>query len=275
MAAMFSRRRHSLLPLLVLALASAGMADNSLTPEERAEGWRLLFDGRSLNGWTRSAKSDSFTVDQGAIKATRLPRFREDLATAEHFEDFELAFEWKISPGGNSGVKYRVQGAAAVHPELVPPDLRNIEAQVAYALEHPAPRERMPADGKGQVYVVAFEYQVIDNAGHADAKSSRKSWAGALYQLAGPEEDSSKPVGEWNQGRIVVRGHHTQHWLNGRKTVDISLDSPAVQDGLEKRWGADSPVFRLLTQRPRRRGPIVLQNHNDEAWFRNLKIRPR
>ncbi len=271
---MFSRRRQWHLPFLVLALASAGMAGNALTPEERAEGWRWLSDGRTLNGWAKSAKSDSFIVEQGAIKATRLPRFREDLATVERFEDFELTFEWKISPGGNSGVKYRVQDAAAVHPELVPPDLRTIEAQVAYALEHPTPRERMPADGKGQVYLVAFEYQVIDNTGHADAKSSRKSWAGALYQLAGPEEDFSKPVGEWNQGRIVVRGHHAQHWLNGQKTVDISLDSPAVRDGLEKRWGPDSPVFRLLTQRPRRRGPIVLQNHNDEAWFRNLKIRP-
>jgi len=271
---MFARRRHLLVPLFVLALASTSTAGNALTPPERTEGWRLLFDGRTLNGWTKSAKSDSFTVEQGAIKATRLPRFREDLATVELFEDFELTFEWKISPGGNSGVKYRVQSAAVVHPELAPPDLRNIEAQVAYALTHPAPRERMPADGNGQVYVVAFEYQVIDNAGHADAKSSRKSWAGALYQLAGPEEDSSKPAGEWNQGRIVVRGHHAQHWLNGRKTVDLSLDSPAVREGLEKRWGADSPVFRLLTQRPRRRGPIVLQNHNDEAWFRNLKIRP-
>lgn len=91
--------------------------------------------------------------------------------------------------------------------------------------------------------------------------------------MLAPSERAAKAVGEWNQGRIVVRGDRIEHWLNGKKVIDATLDDPEVVMGLEKRWTNASPVYHLLTTRPRKKGPIVLQNHNDDAWFRNLKIR--
>jgi hypothetical protein len=239
--------------------------------------WKTLFDGRSFRGWTpgpdAQPRGDSWAIEGGAIKAVRHPKFREDLLTLEEFGDFELVFEWRISPGGNSGVKYRVQDAMVIHPKLIPPSIRKFEHQADYALTHKVTREKMPNDGDGQIYQVAYEYQVIDNTAHSDAKRSKKSWAGALYQLAAPSEDKAKAVGEWNEGRILTRGDRVEHWLNGAKVVDISLADEPVRAGLEARWTTASPVYQALTQRKRKRGPIVLQNHNDEAWFRNIKIR--
>ena len=259
--------------LLLLLPAAAFCADNQLTPAERKSGWQLLFDGRSLEGWRLSPGSDAFSVDSGLLKSSRKPKVREDMLTTAEFGDFELLFDWRISPRGNSGVKYRLQDIAVIHPSLVPESISKFERKVDYALQHPTPRERMPQDGKGEAYTVAFEYQVIDNRSNADALHSPKSLAGALYQMAPPSQDATKPVGEWNQGRIVARGSHVEHWLNGTKVVDASLDDAQVREGIQARWTAESPVFRLLTQRPRKRGPIIIQNHGDEAWFRNLKIK--
>ncbi len=263
--------------LLTAALAAA-QQPNTLTPEEKSAGWILLFDGRSLSGWTPSPASnpplDSFFIEEGAIVARKNPKFREDIETTSKWADFELVFDWKISPGGNSGVKYRVQDAMVIHPALIPPDIGKFERQADYALANrKATRSSMPTDGKGQIYQVAFEYQVIDNEAHSDAKTSKKSWAGALYQMLEPKENPAKPVGQWNTALIVVRGDQVQHWLNGRKVIDATLADPAVTAGIEKRWGLESPVYKLLTKRPRKMGPIVLQNHNDPAWFRNIKIR--
>lgn len=268
------------LPCLIFAFAALAGAQqpNSLTPQEKAAGWTLLFDGRSFAGWTPSPSSrpalDSFSIEDGAIVARKDPKFREDIETASQWSDFELVFDWKISPAGNSGVKYRVQDAMVIHPSLIPPDIRKFERQADYALSNrKATRATMPVDGKGQIYQVAFEYQVIDNDAHSDARTSKKSWAGALYQMLEPSENPAKPVGQWNTARIIVRGDQVQHWLNGRKVIDATLADPAVTSGIEKRWGTASPVYKLLTSRPRKSGPIVLQNHNDPAWFRNIKIR--
>jgi hypothetical protein len=239
-----------------------------------AADWESLFDGKSLKGWDASPGSDAFTVADGAIRATPRPKFREDLATKKHYSDFELEFEWKISAGGNSGLKYRVQDIAVVHPAFVPDTIRKFEHRADYALRNPNPRAKMPQDGKGEIYYVAFEYQVIDNTAHPDAKRSQKSWAGALYQLIAPSENPVRAVGEWNQARVLVKGDHVEHWLNGKKVVDATLADPAIAAGLASRWTTESPVYKLLTGRPRKAGPIVLQNHNDEAWFRNLRIRP-
>jgi hypothetical protein len=270
-------------PVLVLLAAASTLAAqqgttlNQLTAAEKAAGWKLLFDGRTFQGWTPAPDSkppgDSWAIDNGAIRSKPNPKFREDLLTTSEWDDFELAFSWKISPGGNSGVKYRVQDAAVIHPALYPSSIRKFEQTVDYTLQHKSPRAKMPADGKGQIYQVAFEYQVIDNTAHADAKRSQKSWAGALYQMIAPSENPVKAVGEWNEARIVVRGDRIEHWLNGKKVVDASLADPAVSGGLEQRWGKASPVYQLLTQRPKKKGPIVLQNHNDDAWFRNIRIR--
>ena len=262
-----------MLKYLLCFAAALSAADNTLTPEEKKAGWKLLFDGKTLNGWDMSAKSDAYAVADGALRSTPKPKFREDIATRESFGNFELTFDWKVAPGSNSGVKYLTQAIGVVHPSFVPDTIKKFEHRLDYAFAHPQPREKMPQDGKGEIYYVAFEYQVIDNTAHSDAKRSRKSQAGALYQLIAPSEDAVKPVGEWNMGKIVVQGMRVEHWLNGKKVIDASLNDPAVPGGLEARWTKDSPVYKYLTERPKKRGPIVLQNHNDEAWYKNLKIR--
>lgn len=267
--------------IALLACGLLGATDaNTLTPAERAAGWNLLFDGKTFAGWTDPAKQsppgDSFRIVDGTLMVTPKPKFREDLLSVEKFTNFELRFEWKISPGGNSGVKYLVQDTAIIHPSLFPPTpIAKFEDRVDYLLRSTKRPQRstLPSDGRVEIYQVAFEYQVIDNTAHADAKRSLKSWAGALYQLIEPNSAGPKAVGEWNEGRIVVQGDHVEHWLNGVKVIDASLNDPAVPTGLAKRWTTKSPVYDALTKRPHKATPIVIQNHNDAAWYRNLKIR--
>ena len=88
-----------------------------------------------------------------------------------------------------------------------------------------------------------------------------------------PSRDVTRPVGEWNHSRLVARGEHVEHWLNGVKVVDASLDTPEVARETGVRWGVGSPVNELLVKHPRKICQISLQNHETDAWFRNLKIR--
>ncbi|MCW5981485.1 MAG: DUF1080 domain-containing protein [Bryobacteraceae bacterium] len=252
---------------------------NSLSPEERGAGWQLLFDGKSMTGWDdparKSPPGDSWTIEDGCIKALRNPRIREDLFTAAGYGDFELAFDWKISPGGNSGVKYRVQDRAVLEKSTLNPAAKRFEDTVDYELIHRlASRDRIPPGASIEEYVVAFEYQVIDDRAHPDAGSGGKHISGSIYSMVAPAKAAARPAGEFNQSRIVLRGNHVEHWLNGEKVVDTQLDSEEIVNGLVERWTADSPVYRLLTRQPRKKTPIALQNHNDEAWFRAIKIRP-
>src|SRR5215831_21345707 len=153
---------RNLLGILALAMV-AGAADNSLTPQEKAAGWKLLFDGKTFKGWEDPAKKsppgDSFEIEDGCLKATKKPKINEDLFSRNAFTDFELEFDWKISPSGNSGVKYRIQD----HVVLLDQKLPRFEDQVNAALKN----RRKDKPEHGQDYVVGFEYQVIDNGGHA------------------------------------------------------------------------------------------------------------
>lgn len=257
----------------------AVVGPNALTPEEQAKGWRLLFDGESLAGWEDPAMEnppgDAWTVEEGCIKAVHAPKLREDLFTLDAFQDFELSFEWKISPGGNSGVKYRVQDRGVLEDGKLNPDAKRFEDLVDYELLHrQSGRDRVTPGASFQEYVVAFEYQVIDNNAHKDALRGADRTSGAIYSMVAPASSPVKPVGEFNESRIVLRGNHVQHWLNGEKVVDAMLDSEPIVAGLEKRWGQESPVYRLLTEMPRKKSPIGLQHHVDEAWYRSIKIRP-
>lgn len=251
---------------------------NQLTSEEAAEGWTLLFDGETLDGWEdpnkESPPGDAWVVEDGCIKAVDDPRVREDLLTLELFRDFELAFEWKISPGGNSGVKYLIQDRVALVDGRTDPDAVSFEDRVHYELEHRrGNRDTLGPDDRIEEYLIAYEYQIIDNQRHPDAGASQNRTAASIYGLAAPQNPVLRPAGEFNESRIILQGDRVQHWLNGSLVVDVALTAEEIRAGLERRWTQESPVYQLLTEMPRRESPVALQHHNDEVWFRNLKIR--
>jgi Domain of Unknown Function (DUF1080) len=255
---------------ILLLVTIAGAADNTLTPAEKSAGWKLLFDGKSFAGWEDPAQKtppgDSFLIEDGCLKATRKPQIVEDLFTLDNFTDFELEFDWKISPGGNSGIKYRIQDRVWLVDAprgMKFEDVANISVK----------SRQGKRSAKGQEYVIGFEYQALDNERHPDAKRGANHQSGALYDVFPPIKDATKPVGEFNHSRLVVRGDHIEHWLNGVKVVDGSLKDPAVGKAAAARWGTDSPITEMLTQQAQKSTPISLQNHGDEAWFKNIKIR--
>lgn len=230
---------------------AAAQSPNRLAPAERAEGWRLLFDGTSLAGW-RGLGHDSvptahWRVIDGAIVKIPTAKVRRqadgqpvaggDLMTIEAFRDFELAFEWRVTPGANSGVKYNVSEALSRK----------------HASNHAA---------------LGFEYQVLDDMLHPD-NTIASHRAGSLYDII--EAGGAKrlrPVGEWNSARIVLRGNHGEHWLNGAKVVEYDLGTARLDSLLERSKYKPIPGFA-----DRRRGHIILQDHGDEVHFRSIKIR--
>jgi len=216
------------------ALAAASVAaqsmPNTLSAKERAEGWRLLFDGKTAAGW-RGYKQQTLPAGWKAIDGA-LTRVGQagDIVTVDEFGNFELTLEWKLAPNGNSGVFYRV-----VEDDPV--------------MWHMAP-----------------EYQIIDNAYKEPLKPGQ--YAAANYDLDPPSRDVTKPIGSWNLTRIVARGAHVEHWLNGVKVVEYELGSPAMQAAL-----AASKFKSMAWYAQRRTGHIVLQDHGDDVWIRNMKIR--
>jgi Domain of Unknown Function (DUF1080) len=243
----------AVLGLAVCAFAAAAGAQrpNELSPAERAAGWRLLFDGTSLAGWRGlgydSVPTAHWRVVDGAIVKTpsgRVPRMPDgqpaaggDLMTVDAFRDFELAFEWRVTPGANSGVKYNVSE----------------ELSLKHAANHAA---------------LGFEYQVLDDERHPDNQIASHRAAG-LYDILAPSGAKRlRLVGEWNSARIVLRGNHGEHWLNGAKVVEFDLGTPRLDSLLAASKYRPIPGFA-----ERRRGHIVLQDHGDEVWFRSIKIR--
>jgi hypothetical protein len=225
---------------------------NTLTDAERRAGWRLLFDGRTFDGWRGlgydSVPTAHWKIENGAIRKLadgEVPRLPDgqpaaggDLMTRESYRDFELTWEWKISRAGNSGVKYNVSE----------------EISVANAPNHAA---------------LGFEYQMLDDDLHEDNKVPSHR-AGALYDLIPPNASKTlEPVGEWNSSRLLFRGNHGEHWLNGQKVVDFDLGTPLMDSLMAKSKYRDIQGFAQ-----KRAGHIVLQDHVDEVFFRNIKIRP-
>src|ERR1700722_8402194 len=175
----------------VFSLA-APAADNQLTAAEKAEGWRLLFDGKSYGNWVdpsrKSPPGDSFAIEDGCLRAVTHPKITEDLFTQDAFGDFELLFDWKISSAGNSGIKYRIQDHLYVKEQRGAKFEDTLNASF-----HPR-LERTP---KGQDYVVGFEYQLVDNQKNPDAtRGGALHQAGALYDVQSPSKDATRPGGE-------------------------------------------------------------------------------
>lgn len=194
--------------------------DGSLSAEERAGGWESLFDGKTSNGWIAMSGSKelpgAWRIDDGSLVTVAGERPMA-LRTQRKFESFELAFEWKMSVGGNSGVKYRLF-AVALSPDG------------SYG------------DAEG------YEYQLADDDGDAGARVDRKQLSGSLYGVTPVNKSAARPVGEWNQSRVLVATDHVEHWLNGVQTARYELDVAVAS-------------------------PIALQHHSSEVRFRNLRIR--
>jgi hypothetical protein len=205
--------------------------ENTLTSEERSQGWKLLFDGKTTNGW-RGYKEQTVPAGWQVVDGALVRTGRGgDIITVDQYDNFELALEWKISPGGNSGVMYRVS-----------------------------------EDGEASYYT-GPEVQVLDNHKHPDGKSPLTS-AGSCFGLYAPSKDVTRPVGSWNELRLVVRGNRVEHWLNGEKVVQYELFSADWNQRVEgskfKQW----PKFGRIP-----RGHIALQEHGNRVEFRNIKIR--
>src|SRR3989442_3145186 len=241
----------SLLLAVLVQTMSPTAKPNQLTGAERAVGWRLLFDGRTLAGWRGlgydSVPTAHWKVEGGAIKkiasgkvarqADGQPAHGGDLMTVDTFGDFELTWEWKVTPGANSGVKYNVSE----------------ELSMANAPNHAA---------------LGFEYQMLDDDRHPDGQLATHR-AGALYDLFAPNEQKRlHPVGEWNHSRVIFRGNHGEHWLNGEQIVEFELGTARMDSAL-----AASKYHAIPRFAERRRGHLGLQDHGDEVYFRNIKVR--
>lgn len=255
--------------LIFVALCAAALpaadSPNTLTKAEKAAGWKLLFDGKTMKGWQPGG--ESWVIENGALKSVPNPKIREDLLTKEIYGDFELSWEWKIEPKGNSGLKYRIQDRFFV-------DERQREKFGKFEnLANDAARKRQyKRSDATQEYIVGFEYQMIDNEGHADARRGPLYQTGALYSMIPPSQAAAKPVGEYNVSRIEIKGNHIIHWLNGVKVAEGELDAPKNIEKSAARWTTDSPIYKALAEQPKRLCPIGLQNHGDAAWFRSIKI---
>ena len=218
---------------------------NTLSAAEKADGWRLLWDGKTTDGW-RGARSQDFPKGGWTIKNGELivnetggkeAAAGGDIVTREKFADFELRVDFKMTPGANSGIKIFVD------TEL----------------------------NKGAGSSIGPEFQILDDARHPDAKLGRDGnrTLGSLYDLIpAPADKKVKPVGEWNHAEIIAKGKHVEFRLNGVKTVGFERGSQAWRDTVATSKFKNWPAFGELPQ-----GHILLQDHGNKVFFRNLKIR--
>ena len=234
-----------LLTATVPALAQA--APNTLTAKEKADGWHLLFDGKTNNGW-RSTHGPAFPatgweVKDGLISVTENSGEEGgkagDIVTTRTYSNFELLVDFRITPGANSGIKYFVN------------------------------LNMTPFHG-GQGSAIGFEYQILDDAIHPDAKAGKNGdrTQGSLYDMIPPDKAKPvRPVGEWNTARIIIRGNHGEHWLNGMKVLEYTRHTPEFRQLV-----ADSKYHVFPGFGEGNDGYLLLQDHGFPVSFRNIKI---
>ncbi len=224
--------RSALLVSLFAFAASihAASGHNTLSAREKKKGWKLLFDGRKIEGW-RSYRSNTFPKDGWVVENGTLHKQAGkrpgDIMTVDAYENYEFAWDWKLPEKGNNGVKYFII------------------------------QERKAA--------VGHEYQMIDDSTVKDDYSGNASF----YLVVKPRKDKpNKPMGQWNSSRIVVKGDHVEHWLNGMKVLEYECGSPEIMNQVPKTKFKKWPGFGKKVK-----GHILLTDHKDPCWFRNIKIR--
>lgn len=202
-----------------------------LLPLSAIAGETKLFNGKDLTGWTNAEGkpvTEGWKVEDGVLH--RESKNGGDIITEKEYGDFELTWDWKIVSGGNSGLKYLVH--------FIP--------------------------NKGPL---GFEYQLLDDEKHPDGKLPTHRTA-ALYDIIAPASDKKvNPPGEWNTSRLIIRGTHVEHWLNGQKVVDTDMSGEAFKAAFAKSKYKGIPNFG---EGPK--GHILLQDHGDGVWFRNITI---
>jgi len=218
--------------LSVLLTGAVGhAADNHLTAVEKEAGWKLLFDGKSLTGWRSYAKPDGPKqgwVVENGILKCVANGHGGDIVSVDQFTDFDLEWDWKVPAKANNGIKYLVN-------------------------------ERRPS-------APGHEYQMIDDA--IVAGKPKQSTA-SFYDVFAPDPAKPlKPVGEWNHSRVLLKGNHVEHWLNGKKVLQYELGSPELKAAI-----AESKFKKFADFSEKVTGPILLTEHHDEASFKNIKIR--
>lgn len=222
-----------------MATQTTAMADtsatNTLTDAEKSEGWQLLFDGQTKNGWhsyNKKGNLDDWKVENGALVLNSTKK-DDDIVTDEEFENYHLKLDWIISEGGNSGIIFNVKEA----PEY------------------------------DRSYKTGPEQQVLDNERHSDAKIP-KHRAGDLYDLISCTSEVVKPAGQWNTAEIIKNGDSLTFRLNGTTTVQTKM-----YDDSWNRMVAASKFNEWKTFGTFRKGSIALQDHGDMVMYRNIKIR--
>lgn len=223
--------------IIICMSLTTSSAQNSLTAEEKKNGWTLLFDGKTTTGW-RQFRSDNVSsrwkasngelyLDKAVTEGTG------DIITDKEYKDYELSLEWKIAACGNSGIIFNVVEDAKFK----------------------------------NTYETGPEMQVLDNTCHPDAKII-KHRAGDLYDLISCSKETVKPAGEWNAVKIVSKNAKMEFWLNGTKVVEFTMHTPEWDQMVAKSKFSTMPAFGKALK-----GHIALQDHGDAVWFRNIKIR--
>jgi hypothetical protein len=209
--------------------------ENQLTEAEKNDGWILLFDGQSQNGWRtfKGEENNSWEVVDGVLHCKPFDEAdkRGDIITLIQYDDFELAFDWKISAQGNSGVIFRA------------------------------------TEDYDKPHFTGPEYQLLDDGGYP-GEVKEQNFTAANYDMQAPVNKKMNPVGEWNSSKIVANGNHIEHWLNGAKVLEYEIGSDEWNKQRASSKWKDVEGYAVPT-----RGHIDLQDHGNEVWFRNIKIK--